>query len=121
MKISDFSVGQTVFLRGNPRQGPFARTGIPGEVSAVGRKILKVKTSWGNEVQFNSSENFKQVNCPYVNFKLYFSKEMFESDLLRENKLKDIASSLQILNVAALNQFSDEDLDQLVNLIKKYT
>lgn len=121
MTKEDFYKGQTVYLLlvNNEARGRTIEQRIKEtKITSVGRKYIEV--DYCNGIKFEIENNFREKSDYCPNYVLYLSKEDIYADIKRTQKENNIEKAFRTWEYRLVRKFSDEDLDIVLNIAKKY-
>lgn len=128
MERSDFKKGQTVWLfltERRAQKGDTLEDRIKEyEVVSVGNKYITVRPKGmdykGAEVKFSIERDFEQVTKGDPTYVLYLSKD----DILKKNRRTEmqriIRKAIVLDGMITLYKMSNDDLEQIAGICKKY-
>lgn len=125
MRKEEFKKGQTVwvYLVGNAARGKKAKEERikEYEVISVGRKYITVRPKIGGwDVKFEIENDFREATSGCTDHLLFLSKEDIEVMLERQEKIRFVEQAFKWEN-RIYSKLSDEDLDTIVDIARKYT
>ena len=123
-KKSDFSVGQTVYLRIIPHSNEWRRIKdkdlknpenhiIEATVLKIGNKYITVSITY-RQLKFDVSDNFREVSEYSGNYELYLLKEDIINDIKKENMIQKIRKSFDFFSGF---DFSYEQIESVYNIL----
>lgn len=126
MRKEDFKKGQTVwiYLIGNGARGKKTKKERikEYEVISIGRKYITVRPKIGGwDVKFEIENDFREVvTSGGTDHLLFLSKEDIDVMLERQEKTRFVQQAFRWEN-RIYSKLSDEDLDMIVDIARKYT
>lgn len=122
MKKEDFKPGQTVYLLPVRFMAlDYLRIEnriIEATVLTVGRKYITC--DFGRKIQFDISNDFREVTSFCIDYKLFLSKEDIKAYFERRKMEERVSTAFHFQNHVARKMTFDE-LETVFNIVKKYS